>query len=43
MTVTKAGDTVILLPKCSKWTGFLDSLELFSDDFMRDEQTRRSL
>ena len=24
------------MPKENKWSGFLDSLELFSDDFMND-------
>ena len=34
VAVSKVGDMVILMPKESKWTGFLDSLEMFSDDFM---------
>ncbi len=32
----KIGDVVLLMPKESKWSGFLNSLELFSDDFMSD-------
>ena len=27
---------VILMPKENKWSAFLNSLELFSDDFMSD-------
>ncbi|MGN0203040.1 MAG: antitoxin [Coprococcus sp.] len=34
VAVNKVGDIVILMPKENKWSGFLKSLELFSDDFM---------
>ena len=34
VAINKVGDIVILMPKESKWSGFLNSLELFSDDFM---------
>ncbi len=34
VAVNKIGDVVILVPKEDKWTGFLSSLSLFSDDFM---------
>ena len=40
VAVTKIGDIVILMPKEDKWSGFLNSLNLFSEDFMdsgRDE------
>ncbi len=49
VTVNKIGDVVILMPKENKWEGFLNSLNLFSDDFMCDgreqsaEQERESL
>lgn len=36
VTINKVGDAVILLPKENRWSGFLSSLELFSDDFMSD-------
>ena len=36
VAVNKVGDIVILMPKENKWSGFLNSLELFSDDFMSD-------
>lgn len=36
VAINKIGDIVILMPKENKWSGFLDSLELFSDDFMND-------
>ncbi len=34
--VNKVGDIVILTPKEDKWSGFLSSLDMFSDDFMSD-------
>ena len=30
------GDIVMLMPKENKWSGFLNSLNLFSEDFMND-------
>ncbi len=36
VAVNKIGDIVILMPKENKWSGFLNSLELFTDDFMAD-------
>lgn len=34
VAVNKIGDIVILMPKENKWSGFLNSLSLFSEDFM---------
>ncbi len=34
--VNKIGDVVLLMPKESKWSGFLSALDLFSDDFMSE-------
>ena len=36
VAINKVGDIVILMPKENKWFAFLNSLELFSDDFMSD-------
>lgn len=36
VAVNKIGDVVILMPKDNKWAGFLDGLNLFSDDFMEE-------
>ena len=36
VSVSKIGDIVILIPKNKKWAGFMESLELFSDDFMNE-------
>lgn len=47
--VNKVGDIVILMPKNNQWAGFLDGLNIFSDDFMSegrstdDQQMRESL
>lgn len=32
--VNKIGDIVILIPKENKWAGFMQSLDMFSEDFM---------
>ncbi len=32
--VNKIGKIVILIPKSVKWSGFLNGLNMFSDDFM---------
>lgn len=34
VAVNKIGDIVILMPKEDKWSGFLNSLDFFSEDFM---------
>ena len=34
VAINKVGEAVILLPKENRWSGFLSSLDLFSDDFM---------
>ena len=47
--VNKIGEIVMLIPKSSKWNGFLSGLNMFSDDFMADgredqaEQEREGL
>lgn len=38
VAVNKIGDIVLLMPKENKWAGLLNSLKLFSDDFMADER-----
>ena len=34
VAINKVGDIVILMPKENPWVGFLNSMSLFSDDFM---------
>ena len=36
VVINKIGDIVLLMPKNSRWNNFLKSLDLFSDDFMKD-------
>ena len=49
VAINKIGDIVILMPKENRWSGFLSSLNLFSEDFMNDgrdksvEQEREAL
>lgn len=43
VVVNKVGDIVILMPKENKWQGFLNSLELFSEDFMADGREQPSM
>lgn len=34
--VNKIGDIVMLFPKTDKWDSFIQALDMFSDDFMKD-------
>ncbi|MCI8729618.1 MAG: AbrB/MazE/SpoVT family DNA-binding domain-containing protein [Lachnospiraceae bacterium] len=43
VAVNKIGDIVILMPKDNKWSGFLNSLNLFSQDFMSDGREENDL
>ena len=36
VNVNKIGDIVMLIPKDSKWQGLLQSIEMFSDDYMAE-------
>ena len=36
--INKVGDIVILMPNEDKWAGFLNSLELFTSDFMEGDR-----
>lgn len=39
--VNKVGEIVMLIPKTTKWNGFLNGMNMFSEDFMangREEQ-----
>lgn len=42
VSINKVGDIVILMPKENRWSGLLNSLELFSDDFMADGREQPS-
>lgn len=47
--ISKVGEIVMLIPKSLKWSGFLQGLELFSEDYMKEgreqqmEQDREEL
>lgn len=34
--VTKVGEIVMLMPKKSRWNGLLQSLDMFTDDYMSE-------
>ena len=36
VNVHKIGDIVMLIPKDSKWQGLLQSIDMFSDDYMTE-------
>ena len=36
VAINMVGNVVMLMPKSDPWAGFLSSLEMFSDDYMRD-------
>ena len=40
VSANKVEDAVILLPKNHEWAGFVNSLELFSDDFMTEKRVQ---
>jgi antitoxin VapB len=40
VAANKIGDVVILMPKDNQWSGFLNSFELFSDDFMKEGRSQ---
>ncbi len=37
VVVNKIGDIVLLMPKTSKWSSFMQAIDMFSDDFMENE------
>ena len=43
VAISKVGEAVILLPKGDRWSGFLRSFEMFSDDFMRGGREQPAL
>lgn len=34
VNVNKVGDIIMLIPKKSKWNSMIESLDMFTDDFM---------
>ena len=39
VAVYKIGDIVLLMPKTSKWSSFMQAIDMFSEDFMNEERT----
>lgn len=36
VAVNRIGDIVLLMPKTNKWNSFMQAIDMFSDDFMKD-------
>jgi len=36
VSINKVGSIVLLMPPTDKWAGFVQSLDMFSDDFMKE-------
>lgn len=36
VAVNRIGDIVLLIPKTNKWNSFMQAIDMFSDDFMKD-------
>lgn len=49
VAVNRIGDIVMLMPKTNKWNSFMQAVDMFSEDFMKDgrsdeqKQERESL
>ena len=41
VAVNRIGDIVLLIPKTSKWSSFMQAIDMFSDDFMQDGRDGR--
>lgn len=39
VAVNKIGDIVLLMPKTSKWSSFMQAIDMFSEDYMNEERT----
>ncbi len=39
VVINKIGDVVFLMPKENKWSGFLESFKIFTEDFLKDESS----
>ena len=41
VAISKVGNTVLLMPLDSKWSSFMQAVDMFSEDFMQDRQNDR--
>ena len=41
VAVNRIGDIVLLMPKTNKWSSFMQAIDMFSDDFMKDGRDGR--
>ena len=38
VAVNRIGDIVLLMPKTNKWSSFMQAIDMFSEDYMEEEQ-----
>ena len=38
VAVNRIGEIVVLTPKTNKWNAFMKAIDMFTDDFMKDER-----
>lgn len=43
VAINMVGSVVMMMPKSDPWTGFLSSLDLFTDDFMADGRAENGI
>ena len=41
VALNRIGDIVLLMPKTNKWSSFMQAIDMFSDDFMKDGRDGR--
>ena len=41
VAVNRIGDIVLLMPKTNKWSSFMQAIDMFSDDIMKDGRDGR--
>ena len=41
IAISKVGNIVMLMPLDSKWSSFMQAVDMFSEDFMQDRQNDR--
>ena len=43
VNVNKVGDIIMLIPKKSKWNSMIESLDMFTDDFMIERNQGKNI
>lgn len=43
VNVNKVGDIIMLIPKKSKWNSMIDSIDMFTEDFMAERNQGKNV